>query len=177
MMNQRWTEYPFPPYSYVTGKFPHPLRDAAGHGCAGPDSPDKPPTAEDWDQCQAYLWAFDLFNAGFYWEAHESWEAVWHAAGRSGATADLQKALIKLAAAGVKAREGRVAGVQRHARRSVELTQAVHAEAGADLFLGVNLPKLVQLGVEVERDATSIVEAAKDVAAVVMPRLELCAKA
>ena len=32
-----------------------------------------------------------LFNAGYYWEAHEVWEGLWHAYGRRGATADVLK--------------------------------------------------------------------------------------
>ncbi|MGC3970647.1 MAG: DUF309 domain-containing protein [Pirellulales bacterium] len=63
----------------------------------------------------------DLFHAGYYWEAHEAWEALWHAAGRSGPTADLLKGLIKLAAAGVKVLEGVPTGVASHARRAAEL--------------------------------------------------------
>ena len=43
------------------------------------------------------------------------------AEGRTGKVADILKGLIKLAAAGVKAREGKPAGVRRHARRAEEL--------------------------------------------------------
>ena len=46
------------------------------------------------------------YNAGYYWEAHEAWEAAWVIAGRQGPTADFYKGLIKLAAAGVKLYEG-----------------------------------------------------------------------
>jgi len=67
--------------------------------------------------------AIDLFNHGYYWEAHEAWEGLWLAVGKSGPVADLLKGLIKLAAAGVKAREGNVAGMVRHARRALELIQ------------------------------------------------------
>jgi uncharacterized protein len=57
-------------------------------------------------------------------EAHEAWESLWHACGRSGSVADLLKGLIKLAAAGVKSREGRPKGVKQHAARSLELLTA-----------------------------------------------------
>ena len=60
----------------------------------------------------------DLFNAGYYWEAHEVWEEVWHACGRRGTRADILRALIKLAAAGVKVREQQEHGVRTHAQRS-----------------------------------------------------------
>ena len=56
-----------------------------------------------WSQSHDYLLGCDLFNHGYYWEAHETWEGLWNACGRSGTTADFLKGLIKLAAAGVKA--------------------------------------------------------------------------
>jgi len=62
-----------------------------------------------------------LFNAGYYWEAHEAWEGVWIAAGRKGLLADYVKGLIKLAAAGVKVREASAIGAQRHFARAEEL--------------------------------------------------------
>ena len=84
------------------------------HGEAGPHAPLGVATA----------FGFDLFNHGYYWEAHEAWERRWVAENRQGALADLLKGLIKLAAAGVKARAGKPAGVRRHARRAEELFQA-----------------------------------------------------
>ena len=68
-----------------------------------------------------FRFGVDLFNHGYYWEAHEVWEGLWHACGRKGTLADFLKGLIRLAAAGVKAREGNPTGVIRHARRAEEL--------------------------------------------------------
>ena len=59
-----------------------------------------------------FLRGVSLFNAGYYWEVHEVWEGLWHAYGRRGVLADVIKALIKLAAAGVKVREGQEHGVR-----------------------------------------------------------------
>ena len=64
-----------------------------------------PIVADGWALSPAYLRGVELFNAGYYWEAHESWEALWHAHGRRGPTAGVLQGLIKLAAAGVKIRE------------------------------------------------------------------------
>lgn len=80
--------------------------------------------------------AADLFNHGYYWEAHEVWEDEWNRAGRRGPHALLFQGLIKLAAAGVKAREGNPAGVRRHLARAIELLQSARdawnpAEQGA----------------------------------------------
>lgn len=102
------------------------------------------PTETTWRQCDEYLWGIDLFNSGYYWEAHESWEQVWHACGRQGEMADFLKGLIKLAAAGVKAREGVSAGIERHARRARELFEkALEPTAENKSFMGMWLNELV----------------------------------
>ena len=133
----------FPPYSYVPGKFPHPLSDPAGHSYG------VPPVAGD----DAFLQAVDLFNHGYYWEAHEAWESLWHAAGRTGPRADFLKGLIKLAAAGVKAREGNAAGVARHARRAVELFTSIRG----DRQEGCALPDLIALAAAIEQAAPRLI--------------------
>ncbi len=63
----------------------------------------EPPDPEEWRACRNYLYGIDLFNHGFYWEAHEAWEGLWVACGRRGPTATYLQAL-NLAAAGFKAR-------------------------------------------------------------------------
>ena len=131
----------FPPYSYVTGRYPHPLRDPSGHGCPEPQDTALPPQT-DGKRCAMFLWGCDLFDAGFYWEAHEAWEAVWHAAGRSGTDADFIKGLIKLAASAVKAREGRPEGVRRHALRAEELFRLVSRTH--EVHFGLRLETLVE---------------------------------
>ncbi len=114
----------FPAYTYVPGRTPHPVSDPAGHMFG-----EVPQRAElivdDWPRCRAYLRGIDLFNHGYYWEAHEDWESLWHAAGRTGSVADFLKGLIKLAAAGVKSLEGSAAGRTRHAARAAELFRHV----------------------------------------------------
>jgi len=117
----RYSTEPLPPYSYVPGFTPHPVSDPRGHMhghlAAMPDALDP----ARWEDSAAYRHGVDLFNHGFYWEAHEAWESLWHAAGRSGPVAIWLKSLIKLAAAAVKVREGNSVGAMRHARRSMEL--------------------------------------------------------
>ena len=71
-----------------------------------------------------WLHALDLFNEGLFWEAHEAWEDVWHARGRTTPDARFVQGLIHLAAAAVKIREGKPAGVARHVARARELLGA-----------------------------------------------------
>ena len=81
----------------------------------------------------------ELFNAGYYWEAHEVWEELWHVEGRRGPTADVLKAMIKLAAAGVKVRERRENGVRTHCRPRRRLVRRGSRAGGAHLGLDLEL--------------------------------------
>jgi hypothetical protein len=138
---------PFPPYAFVPGKFPHPITDPAGHSYGA-----TPIAGED-----EFLWAVDLFNHGYYWEAHEAWEAAWKEQGRRGREADFIKGLIKLAAAGVKAREGNAKGVARHARRARELFVSVQAANQGDEMRGCSLMKLIAVAEAITRDAQTLI--------------------
>ena len=62
---QRWTQDPLPPYRYVPGEGPHPLRDPRGHRYPlfVPEN-------------RVHL-GYDLINYRFYWEAHELLEGRW----------------------------------------------------------------------------------------------------
>ena len=154
-------EEPFPSYSYVPGYFPHPLSDSAGH-MAGRALPKTVPcNPDDWSGCRQYLLGIDLFNHGYYWEAHEAWESVWHAQGRRGATADFIKGLIKLAAAAVKAREGNAEGVRRHARRASELFRQLPEqlrEAKSSRFFGLEPATLAHEADRIQIDVASRIE-------------------
>ncbi|MEX0938925.1 MAG: DUF309 domain-containing protein [Pirellulales bacterium] len=132
-----------PPYSYVPGYAPHPVSDPAGHMHGHRPTPLDPPQPDAWQACREYLWAIDLFNHGYYWEAHEAWEGLWLAAGRGGPLGDFLKGLIKLAAAAVKAREGNRRGAQRHARRAEELLRAVRDREAGPRYLGLNFEELI----------------------------------
>ncbi len=59
-------QFPFPPYRYVPGFNAHPLKHQDGHRSPRPQ-----------ERGEALLYARDLFDHRFYWEAHEVWEALW----------------------------------------------------------------------------------------------------
>jgi len=130
-----------PPYSYVPGHdLPHPVNNPAGHLYAARDPAHEPPIAAvvladlptvlhsrrralaaTLADNSRWLYALDLYNAGFYWEAHEVWESFWNALGRTTPEALFVQGLIHLAAAAVKIREGKPTGVARHSQRAREL--------------------------------------------------------
>ena len=147
----RYSEQALPPYSYVPGHKPHPVSDPAGHMFGQPHQVAKPLQPTHWQDSAEYRYGVDLFNHGYYWEAHEAWESLWHAAGRKGRMADFLKGLIKLAAAGVKAREGNPRGVQRHADRAKVL---LSAEPDTK-FCGLNLHDVLILADTLSHTAES----------------------
>lgn len=98
---------------------------------------------DNWAASEAYLRGVELFNAGYYWEAHEAWEPLWLAHGRRGAVAGVLQGLIKLAAAGVKIREGRPAGARSHAARAALLFQEARRQEGR-FRLGLDLDEWIE---------------------------------
>jgi predicted metal-dependent hydrolase len=146
---------PLPPHAFVPGGPWHrPAAEDLRHGDIAPIEGD------DWQRSTAYLRGIELFNAGYYWEAHEAWEALWHAQGRSGPTADVIKALIKLAAAGVKVRQRQRHGVVVHAERAAALFAAVRVQKGRT-HLGLDLDALIAFAAAIAATPPDDVEPAE----------------
>ncbi len=61
----------------------------------------------------AFRYGLALHDNGFFWEAHEVWEAVWKAAPMNGRDRIALRALIQVANAGLKRRMGRAPAVRR----------------------------------------------------------------
>ncbi len=130
----------FPSYAYLPGRFPHPVRHPLGHSY-------DPAPASSLDEAssdpEALRWGMDLFNHGFYWEAHEAWEPLWRAADQGSANRALLKGLILTAAAGVKRREGKAIAAGRHGGRAAALLRdgaLGHSSLGG--MLGISLEAL-----------------------------------
>lgn len=88
-----------PPYRYVPGVAPHPTAHPEGHsyGQAEVDAQYFPP--ECWFEDEVYRAGVDLFNRGYYWEAHEMWEAVWRGCDKSSTQGLFVQGLIQISAA------------------------------------------------------------------------------
>ncbi|HTU23401.1 MAG TPA: DUF309 domain-containing protein [Gemmataceae bacterium] len=151
-------EMAFPPYTFIPGRTPHPIRDPAGHLFG--QTPELPPPIDPahWQDSRVYLHGVDLFNHGYYWEAHEVWEGLWRAAGRTGPTADFFKGLIKLAAAGVKVRQGQPRGVASHAAGAAELFRDLAQRLGGAeaVYHGLRLHDLLVFTEQIERQADNV---------------------
>lgn len=134
---------PLPPYAFVPGHWPHPQRDAAGHSVGTPEAQPAPLVPSAWQDAPDYLWGLDLFNHGYYWEAHEAWEGLWIAAGRHGPVAELLQGLIKLAAGALKWRQRQPRAARSLAKAATEHFGAVTAQTGATTLAGLVLAELV----------------------------------
>ena len=117
---RRRTEYPFPSYRYIPGKHPHPFRHPQGHGMTHKHFSAK---EENWEN-KAALFAADLFDHCYWWEAHELWEQCWLRA--HGIQKQCFQGLIQLSAALLKHHMGHVSARDRLFKRAKE--KLYHAE-------------------------------------------------
>lgn len=101
-------DVPLPAARFVPGEGPRPTFDfalrGALHGVASPHAA-APLCAANWRNNTRFLFACDLFNHGYFWEAHEAWEELWHEVTEA-RTRDLLQTLILIAAAHLKDRIG-----------------------------------------------------------------------
>ena len=65
---------PLPPYRYIPGILPHPIRHEGGHLR---EQHLVFEVTEPWWEDQGWLYGQDLFDHRFYWESHEVWEYQW----------------------------------------------------------------------------------------------------
>ncbi len=87
-----------------------------------------------------WLYGLDLFDAAFYWEAHEVWEGLWHTLNKPEPDAQLIQGMIQLSASLLTAELGRNAASLRllaRARTKLESSQSpthpAHAEVSTAL--------------------------------------------
>ncbi len=130
----------FPPYRFVPGRHPHPTADPAGHSYGRPADGTPPPDESSWSSHAEYLHACDLYNHGWFWEAHEAWEDQWRRTPRGRRERLVLQGLIQVAAAHLKAGIGAEAGACRLSRRGTEKLRRA-ARAGAPDGLGVPLDR------------------------------------
>jgi len=117
----RYSSRPLPPYRHVPGLTPHPVADPRGHSHAPsgehPTAGPLPPP-DRWRDSDAYRFGIDLYNRGFWWEAHEAWEGLWQQSDKSSDQGHFLQGLIQISAAHLKRHVGQEEGVQRLLERA-----------------------------------------------------------
>lgn len=106
----RRTRWPLPPYRYVPGRHPHPLRSGAVHVPLLPEG-------------DVIDYGVDLLRHRYLWEAHELWEARWKALA-PGPERDGLHALIQVAAVYLLRHLGRAQAAATQAARATARLQA-----------------------------------------------------
>ena len=132
----------FPPYRFVPGHAKHPFQPG---GYAAGERPAAPPyePLDRWRVSQPYLRGLDFFNRGWWWEAHESWESLWHVCeGRDEAQHVLLKGLIQLAACALNRERGSDGGAERLLVTACEALEHARLLAGRDVLGGLDLAAL-----------------------------------
>ncbi len=84
-----------------------------------------------------FLFGIDLFNAGYFWEAHTRWERLWTVEDASPEIRRFLQAIIQTAAACLKARLGQKAGARK-------LLEKAKLESFERPVLGIDAQALVR---------------------------------
>jgi hypothetical protein len=100
---------------------------------------------------EALCFGIDLFHAGFAFEAHEAWEAIWRVSDDDD-TRSLVQGLIRLAAAHVKVRQGSALGVRAHAWGAWDHFDKLRSRH-ADRVAGFDLEALCAFAERIDDDA------------------------
>lgn len=142
----RYTDRALPEYRHLPFQNAHPFLDEDGHSFGEKLLPSESFSTENWQDCEAYLFSIDLFNHGFWWEAHERLKHVSIGAGRESEAGQFVQGVIQVAAALLKHFMG----------------EKVGAETLATLGLG-NIQKVkgIYLGIDVETLAGQVEDCLK----------------
>lgn len=98
----RYTDRPLPEYRHLPFQNAHPFLDEGGHSYGEKLRPLDSFGSNNWQNYTEYLYSIDLFNHGFWWEAHERLKHVSIGAGRESETGQFVQGLIQVAAALLK---------------------------------------------------------------------------
>ena len=115
---------PFPPLRFIPGRHPHPEKKG-GYSYGHKNGLSEPLSLDSMGAHPDYLYALDLFNHHYFWEAHVWLEALWNELGRRGDAPDFLKALIKICAAKVKEEMKAPKEFHAHLARALELLKNI----------------------------------------------------
>ncbi len=141
-----WSEAPrycpdlaLPPYRFTPGFNYHPRRHPEGHayGLSEPKLSLIPP--EQWQQNPYYLFGVDLYHQGFFWEAHEAWELLWHLTGKQDQMGQFLQGLIQNSAAQLKRHIGQWSGMAHLGSEAYRRLYSVIEGADASDYMGLDL--------------------------------------
>ena len=151
----RYSNREFPSYRFIPGQAPHPTRDPDGHSYNHPLEKPEAFEAGNWQSCDGYLYGIDLFNHGYWWEAHEAFEPVWVAVGKQTETGQFVQGLIQVAVANLKNIQGATDVARRMAKSGLDKMRRREG-----IYLGIDVPRFC-------REVTSFFEAGDQPAVII----------
>ncbi len=137
----RYTQIPFPPYRYLPTVNPHPGIHPEGHSYGREEPKVKFSPPQEWKKNEAYLYGVDLYNHGFWWEAHEAWESVWLCTPKLDAYGQFLQSLIQYSAALLKMYGGNLNGFNKlyfEAKKRMDFCQS-HLPKNHRHYMGLDL--------------------------------------
>ena len=128
----------FPSYRHIPGLTPHPISDPNGHSFNKNITDTTILTNNNWNSCSTFLYAIDLFNYAYFWEAHEYLEELWKNLTNSSEKLLLQ-AIIQSAAALIKNYQNNTQGMIKLFTKSRQKFENIFTETGKNTLLGIRL--------------------------------------
>ena len=132
-----YTERKLPGYRHLPFQNAHPFLDKEGHSYGEKLTPAEGFNAENWQDSEEYLYCIDLFNNGFWWEAHERLKYISMAAGQDSETNHFIRGLIQVAAALLKHFMKEEDGARTLAKMGIETLRKKEG-----IFLGIDITTL-----------------------------------
>jgi hypothetical protein len=140
----RYTQKGFPRYRHVPTKTPHPVIHPEGHSYKKTEEKTPRWAPEQWVHNETYLYGIDLFNHGYWWEAHEAWENVWMGTKKNDLEGRYLQALIQFSAALLKLLSGNKKGFDNlHKESAVKFHHCLKEMSDHKMhqFMGLDLEK------------------------------------
>ena len=136
---ERYTNISFPDRKYIPGQGIHPKKHPNGSHIPDLPAEMKLFDADTWRISQRYLYGIDLFNFGYWWEAHEVLEELWIQTGRSTLTAKFIQGIIQISAALLKNSQ---IVQQRSSQLAGKGLSKLRLQSG--IFLGLNVEEFAE---------------------------------
>ncbi len=133
---KRYTTKALPSYRHIPGTTPHPVADINGHSFNRSKEITVRVSENNWKSNEFYLYAIDLFNSRFFWEAHEALEDLWRLEPNSILKNFLQ-GLIQLSAAYLKWLQGISEGQKKLSFKAFE--KLLKVKDSKTTFCGIDL--------------------------------------
>ncbi len=118
---RRYSPWPLPLHRLIPGQSSAPVEYRSGSSRHEAQAQEQWLGPDLWVNQKQYLYGIDLYNQGFWWEAHEAWEGLWRQIAGDPMSRGFLQGLIKISAAYLKCMTGHWRGAAILSLRGIEL--------------------------------------------------------